>query len=181
MRAPLKRTERGIDFAVSFIRREGSRSSRDATAPPPHPVRFFFGPPVGEIFPYGISEGEWSGRHRECEHNRFRAPSSVPAIYFRTGRRLCEKFVRGTLLCVANLTYGNRYIDRVHSTALLATLDPLGLPSGAKDNFLIVTLSGIDSRFLDRIWGSTWYRSSEIESESNVHTHIDVICKCNLC
>jgi len=28
------------------------------------------------------------------------------------------------------LTYGNRYVDRVHSAGLLATLDPLGLPSG---------------------------------------------------
>lgn len=32
------------------------------------------------------------------------------------------------------LTYGNRYVDRVHSAALLATSDPLGLPSGIECN-----------------------------------------------
>jgi len=32
------------------------------------------------------------------------------------------------------LTYGNRYVDRVHSATLLATSDPLGLPSGIECN-----------------------------------------------
>ena len=32
------------------------------------------------------------------------------------------------------LTYGNRYVDRIHSAGLLATLDPLELPSGIECN-----------------------------------------------
>lgn len=76
--------------------------------------------------------GECPGRHHECEHNRFQAPSSVPAIYFRASRR--EVRTGHVALRCKYFTYGNRYVDRVHSTALLATSDSLGLPSGIECN-----------------------------------------------
>lgn len=117
---------------------------RDVTAPPLHPVRFFFGPPVGEISAYelGYTGENAGGRHRECEHNRFQAPSSVPSIYFRTAFVREVRTGHVALRC-KYLTYGNRYIDRVHSTELLATSDSRGSPSGMEGNGRYCYFSGI--------------------------------------